>query len=513
MLEHLRYYNLLSQNRVTANAWIYRMKGFGYMALSKYDSAQLLFDESISWFQKLNPPSEKEIAMEYFGKGMTYLYQGNYEKAIANNYKALAIFERIQDSDLMFRLRSQISLDLEHLNNYKEALDMVIPCVEYYKRHHNNWMLADGYADVAEILYHLHSYSMALAYATDAVNIAKEINEQRIINKANRALGLVYIGLGRRDEALAIFRNNLKVNLLNSDLKQELKDLLNISIVLSETDSRAAKAILQNVLIEAKQRGELYIASSTYKQLSTIYKTEKNLDSAFYCYIKYTAYKDSIFDKEKTQTIYDLNIKYQTAEKNARIFRLQSDEKLEHEKNALYLTAILLIVLTAIFFILFLISKNRTAQLLVEHVQLKLEANKKELDQFTTSILHKNKIIEGLENKLVNNVGIATPSEINSKYLSELYQLKILTTDDWRQFKVLVEKVYPGLIHKLRTLYPDLTPAEERQFLLVKLKIGTKESADMLGISTDSILKNRYRLKKRFQLQEQNDLNEFVWNF
>ncbi len=65
----------------------------------------------------------------------------------------------------------------------------------------------------------------------------------------------------------------------------------------------------------------------------------------------------------------------------------------------------------------------------------------------------------------------------------------------------------------LREKYPDLSPAEERQFLLIKLNINNKESAVMLGISLPSVKKNRYRLKKQFDLSEQEDLDKFVRNF
>jgi DNA-binding CsgD family transcriptional regulator len=96
--------------------------------------------------------------------------------------------------------------------------------------------------------------------------------------------------------------------------------------------------------------------------------------------------------------------------------------------------------------------------------------------------------------------------------LSELYQFKILTEGDWQQFKMLFDKVHPGYINGLRKKFPDLSPAEERQFLLIKLDIDNKECANMLGISAPSVKKNRYRLKKKFNLAEQDSLDDFVRN-
>ena len=141
--------------------------------------------------------------------------------------------------------------------------------------------------------------------------------------------------------------------------------------------------------------------------------------------------------------------------------------------------------------------------------------NKKELHTFTNRLLTKNKSIEELENKLhqTTEKNPSTDSSIQDKQISALFQLKILTEDDWTEFKMRFDKVYPGYINKLRAQYPELAPGDQRQFLLIKLNIETKECANMLGISIDSIKKNRYRLKKKFNLSEKESLDEFVRNF
>ncbi len=128
----------------------------------------------------------------------------------------------------------------------------------------------------------------------------------------------------------------------------------------------------------------------------------------------------------------------------------------------------------------------------------------------------KNKQIEELEEELrstLQQAEEASRTEQNNQQLSQLYQLKILTEDDWHNFKILFDKVHPGFINRLRAQIPDLAPAEERQFLLIKLNIDNKEAADMLGISAEGVKKNRYRLKKRFGLDDQANLDEFVRNF
>jgi hypothetical protein len=92
-------------------------------------------------------------------------------------------------------------------------------------------------------------------------------------------------------------------------------------------------------------------------------------------------------------------------------------------------------------------------------------------------------------------------------------QLKILTDEDWTKFKLYFDKAFPGMIFRLRHEFPTLTGSEQRLFLLIKLKNDSREMSDMLGISMESVRKNKYRLKKKLQLEEDQSLEEFIQHY
>jgi DNA-binding CsgD family transcriptional regulator len=81
------------------------------------------------------------------------------------------------------------------------------------------------------------------------------------------------------------------------------------------------------------------------------------------------------------------------------------------------------------------------------------------------------------------------------------------------KFKSLFEKVYPGYYARLIKSYPLLTAGEQRLFLLLKLGYESKQIAGMLAISTESIRKSKYRLKKKLNLNESDDLEQMIKNF
>ena len=104
-----------------------------------------------------------------------------------------------------------------------------------------------------------------------------------------------------------------------------------------------------------------------------------------------------------------------------------------------------------------------------------------------------------------NNAAVLIP-DVPLPNLNELMQSAILTDTDWIRFRRLFERVYPDYLFRLRATFPTLTPAEIRIVCLSRLNLSTKEMANMLGVSADTIVKTRYRIRKKANLPEGADL-------
>jgi len=61
--------------------------------------------------------------------------------------------------------------------------------------------------------------------------------------------------------------------------------------------------------------------------------------------------------------------------------------------------------------------------------------------------------------------------------LPAIENLRLLTQNDWTRFTVILEEVYPGIMKKVQMKFPELTPAEERIFLLIFIKTENKDIA------------------------------------
>lgn len=138
-----------------------------------------------------------------------------------------------------------------------------------------------------------------------------------------------------------------------------------------------------------------------------------------------------------------------------------------------------------------------------------LEQAKKELNNFTAVIKEKNELIQSVKSEL-SALEHSNHGEERIKNINELLNSSILTEDDWREFKSLFDRVYPGFFIRLQEKLPHLTQAEVRLFALLKLNMNQKDMAFMLGVGYDAIRKVKQRLNAKISGQNEITLDEIV---
>jgi hypothetical protein len=218
-------------------------------------------------------------------------------------------------------------------------------------------------------------------------------------------------------------------------------------------------------------------------------------------------------------------MKYETVQKEEQIQILRKDKQIQLQNKWMYAGLLFLSVFVGGVIMLLLMFRNRKNKELfrskeklrqteLNQIKIELDFNKKELEHFMVNFIEKTKLIHNLEQKLEafsKSIDVQNPNF--DKNILELTQMKILTEENWTQFKTHFEKAYPGLINQIKETFENLSPAELRMFLLMKLNIDSKEIASILGISIDSVKKTRYRLKKKMDLKEEDHLDLFIHKY
>lgn len=181
-------------------------------------------------------------------------------------------------------------------------------------------------------------------------------------------------------------------------------------------------------------------------------------------------------------------------------------------QNLLFLIAVVggLLIITVIgsFIIYF---KNRNNEEVFKNTIRKLnyEAidNEKKMISFSTQLLHYKQYLKEVkadlsflktdDNKALNN----TIKQID--YIIE-------NNDEWEQLKLHFDTVFSGFYDYLLSKCPALTEIELRHCMFIKLHIQTKEIARILSVDPRSVQTARYRIKKKLNLTEEEDLRNFL---
>ena len=126
----------------------------------------------------------------------------------------------------------------------------------------------------------------------------------------------------------------------------------------------------------------------------------------------------------------------------------------------------------------------------------------------------KDELIQKMELRLAKNTNNAqamnAQHDDDPKPTASFQGLRLLTTDDWTEFRSVFDQRFPNFIEGVKTQFPNITPAEMRLILLLKTEFEVSEIANILGISTASVYTSRYRLRQKWGMEENADLDAFV---
>ena len=91
-------------------------------------------------------------------------------------------------------------------------------------------------------------------------------------------------------------------------------------------------------------------------------------------------------------------------------------------------------------------------------------------------------------------------------------KLKILTKEDWEGYQLLFQEIYPNFFDNLKSKYAKLTEGEIRLIILLFMGFSKEDQSNMIGVSPESIRKNTYRLRKKLNVDSQEDLIKLISN-
>ncbi|WP_091891018.1 hypothetical protein [Polaribacter sp. KT25b] len=132
-----------------------------------------------------------------------------------------------------------------------------------------------------------------------------------------------------------------------------------------------------------------------------------------------------------------------------------------------------------------------------------LDVKNKELTTNTLQLIEKEQVIK----KLSDYIKEISP---DNKTKMILKSLEKNSTSLWDSFNRRFNQLNKGFYERLQKKVPDLSRGDRKFCALIKLNFSGKEMAYLLGISLGSVHVARHRLRKKMNLERNQNLTKFI---
>lgn len=522
--------------KIVSDAYVNYANSYYYQG--NLDSALVYFEKSYQTISRSN--NRNEIAASLNRLGLIQESKSNYSVAAEFYYKALKIYEETNYIKGKAEILNNLGVISDALGKTDEALLNYNKSLKYFQQANLYEPQANVYNNIATLYANNNQADTAIVYIHKAIRILANDNKGAEAATAYFNAAVFYDKLGMEDSAKAYMDSSLvlykqlnNIHGIANVYNEEAKKLI------LEKDFKKAIELLDKSLVLRKQVGNVNAESLTVLQLSDCYLEYGDFEKSLQYYKEYIILRDSVFNNKTESVISELQIRYQSEKKDKEITILRKESEIKKTYNRFLI--IITIALSAILLLLFYffrvkisllrsqkqffaqqekinkfeIEKHENDRILLEKeveiqqqinelqkttFQAELDHSKRELVTTTMQVLNKNKTLNEIQ-EFITKLKPNTQEERKSyKELSKIISDNVTLDSDWEQLKIHFEKVNTGFFEKLQELYPDLSQGDLKVCAYIKIKLSSKEIAQMMSISSAGIDKRLYRIRRKMSL-------------
>ena len=172
------------------------------------------------------------------------------------------------------------------------------------------------------------------------------------------------------------------------------------------------------------------------------------------------------------------------------------------------------VITLAYLYIRFVKSKHKSEQALItKSIDLEnqkqrelLELKNKELASSALRLIEKDEVIRRLKTAIVDKKESLSDAAIKRLFKS----ISGSSVQNWEEFEARFMAVNESFYERLNKQFPNLTQGDRKLCALIKLEFNSKEIAQLMGVSIESVHTIRYRLRRKLGLDRSDNLSEFI---
>ena len=477
----VKLYELLdpSQRRnknVIKPPWVLLIMGNNFFERKDYYSAEKFFYEALDNFRLFNADYELE---KFYGintslQNVSIVKREQGEIDLSRDLLD-QVYERRLESGSQYEILATILLymDLYFVSGEEDLfLKYYYEAVKNYesyllgnqKNDEYSYVFAQVNIKYAEFLQNKNSNEESLKYLFFAKELVNE--NQYLIPVIDYNLSKVYIELGMNENAKNLILKNLSLKEINGSQKLNNFKLLE-KIYINEKSIEDLLSVKDSIIF---YNNPIYLKSQEEE-----FNTLENIIL--------------VSDKQN-----DLNISKQVNNRNILI-------------SIILLSSLSLIALSFRFNVSLQKEKNNTLKLEKDKIDIELQLKRRELFSKINFISQRNDYLNKIKNQIESE-------EKGSENIVKLKnEIKNITNSEkaYEEFDKMFSQVYPNFYKRLYALV-KLSKTDIRLASYIKMNHTNSEIARISGISLRTVESQRYRLSKKLNISNGDDLNSFINN-
>jgi len=474
------------------------------------------------------------LADYYFAKGELEMLFGNYVKAIEAYQESLQLEKETGDQRGQSIILNCLSGFHREQGNLEEAMTYAKKALAIREEIQDSAGLGTSYTSIAGIYEANNQLDSAELLVIKGLEIRKAMGEVRRVGASHYMLGRLLVTKEKYLEALN-YLNKAYITFKNLEEKT--------GMIIVRMEQGKAHRMLGNVdlskeLVEEAHELAIFtennnLIKDTYKTISDYYIDLEDYQNGFDYYVLYKTVEDSISNWRKSKLIDEMEMRFQNQQKDSEIEKLVTANELQGKNNIiLWLSLISLLAFSLFVFYLYRVKAQnlRQNQQLLEKEKIiyhkdhqmqenerktledQLESKNREIGAKILSMLRTNEMQETLVSRLGKLTKyIGTDKKALKELNGIIRELESHSAENlWEEFDKTFQSIHSDFYKSLLAINPDLKPSEIKLAAFLKLNLSTKEIAALTFKTESGIKSTRHRLRKKLNLNAEENLVSFL---
>ncbi len=258
-----------------------------YYAEGNYEEAIRLYNEAYQIDLQSENAGRQSSSLNNMGR--IYVDWGKFETGLAYYFRSLALLDSVADRKIMAVRYNNIGMAYQMMKNHREAIRWIEKARLIDEEEGMVLRLGTRYFNLATSMAALRDYERAGVYFAKADSYYTAAEQIPALARVHAGFGQMYLDQGNPSRAIDHFLRSLEY---------------------------------------AETGGSLPEQSLIYHQLYRYYKETGAFEKALHFHELYRSVRDSIFNLEVSGQVEEMEVQYQTSQKEAEIARLEAENGL-----------------------------------------------------------------------------------------------------------------------------------------------------------------------------------------